>query len=62
MQKAEDFYGNDTYPQMLSKWSAKYGSASYTWQELERIHQRWKALGKKVAQGPAVRLDSRKRR
>ena len=62
MQKAEDYYGNDTYPQMLSKWSAKYGSADYKPHELEAIHRRWKSLGKRVAQGPAVRLNPRKRR
>lgn len=62
MQKAEDYYGDKTYPQMLATWSAKYGATDYKPWELEAIHKRWKSLGKQVSHGPAVRLDSRKRR
>lgn len=62
MQKAEDFYGDKTYPEILSTWSRKYGSADYKPHELEAIHRRWKSLGKQVAQGAAVRLTPRRRR
>lgn len=62
MQKAEDYYGDMTYPQMLVTWSAKYGSADYKPHELESIHRRWKSLGKQVAHGAQVNLNPRRRR
>lgn len=62
MQKAEDYYGDMPYPQVLATWSAKYSSADYKPHELEAIHRRWKSLGKQVSHGPAVRLGQRTRK
>lgn len=62
MQKAEDYYGDKSYPEILSTWSKKYGSADYKPHELETIHRRWKSLGKKVSQGARVNLNPRRRR
>lgn len=62
MQKAEDYYGDKTYPEMLATWSAKYGSADYKPHELEAIHRRWKSLGKRVSHGAQVSLETRRRK
>lgn len=62
MQKVEDSYANLSYQEVYETWSAKHQASSYKPHELEAIHKRWKSLGKQVAQGPAVRLDSRRRR
>lgn len=62
MQKAEDYYGNSTYPEILATWSTRYANADYKPHELEAIHRRWKSLGKKIAHGASVNLNPRRRR
>jgi hypothetical protein len=62
MQKVNDSYAGLSYQEIYEVWSAKAISSGYKPHELEQIHKRWKSLGKKIAQGPAVRLDTRRRR
>lgn len=62
MQKVEDSYAGRTYQEIELIWSAKHAASGYKPHELEAIHKRWKSLGKKIAHGPSVRVDARKRR
>jgi hypothetical protein len=62
MQNVQDCYAGLSHHELYERWSTKYLGAAYTEKDLEAIHRRWKSLGKKVTQGPAVRLDLRKRR
>lgn len=62
MQKAEDFYGDMTYGEMFSTWSTKYAGTTYTPNDMEAIHRRWKSLGKRVTHGAGVAIRDTPRR
>lgn len=58
MSSANKRVAGRTHDQIDREWRAKYESILDAREQLEMptIHRRWKAMGKLIAQGPAVRI------